>query len=69
MRSVTNKFAELKSHLKLVKYNPSFILVTETWLNDDKDFAYELEGYASISLHRKGLGGGLKLYYRNHVSV
>ena len=69
MRSVTNKFAELKSHLKLVKYNPSFILVTETWLNDDKDFAYELEGYASISLHREGLGGGLKLYYLNHVSV
>ena len=69
MRSLVNKFSELKAHLALIKQNISFIAVTETWLNPDKDVNFELDGYKSVSLYREHAGGGIKLFYLENLCV
>ena len=71
IRSLTGKFGELVAHLNVVAKNFTFILVSETWLKDDTDFGFNIPGYKSVSLNRKGdqLGGGLKLYYDECLNV
>ena len=69
MRSITNKFSEFQANLAVLKHRFTFILITETWLNVEKDYVLELDGYKSMSYYRDGRGGGLKLYYLEHVKV
>ena len=69
MRSILNKFSELEAHLALLKRKISFVLITETWLSPSNDINFELNGYKSVSVYRDGRGGGLKLFYLEHLSV
>ena len=63
MRSLAGKFSELVGHLNIVKNKFSFIVLTETWLNEGTDVAYDLDGYRSFSLYRDTrTGGGIKIY-------
>ena len=48
MRSLCNKFAELLAHLSLIKNKFTFIILTETWLHENKDFGFEIPGYKSF---------------------
>ena len=69
MRSLRNKFAELQVHLALLKKKISIIVITESWLSENNDLGYELCGYESVSLYRDGIGGGIKIYYLNGITV
>ena len=45
-------------------------MVVETWLTNDKDRSFELNGYKSHSLYRSNqVGGGIKLHYLDYISV
>ena len=69
IRSIANKFSEFSAHLSLMKNKFSFIIVTETWLQDSIDFTFELDGYTSVSLNRVGRrGGGIKVFHQNSIS-
>ena len=69
IRSLTGKFSEFIAHLNLIKKKFTFILITESWLSSKTDCAFDIEGYKSVSLHRNSMGGGIKLYYEDHINV
>ena len=68
IRSIANKFSEFKAHLNSIKNKFTFIVITETWLKEPLDFAFEIEGYKSVSLYRDGRqGGGIKIYHLERI--
>ena len=70
IRSLIGKFAELSTYLNSVKNKVMFVVITETWLKENNDFALDLPGYKSFSIYRDDqLGGGIKLYYLDHITV
>lgn len=70
-RSIGNKFSEFLSHLSEAKRKFTFIVVSETWLTESRDFSYEIDGYSSLSIYRPEghRGGGIKIYHLNTISV
>ena len=70
LRSMSHKFGGFLGCLEKMKNKPTFITVTETWLNSNNDFMLEIPGYKSNSLYRRtGSGGGIKVYFRETISV
>ena len=70
MRSMCNKFEEFEGLIKDSNLKFTFIVITESWLKKDIDILYELDGYRSKSIYRDmKRGGGIKLYYRDHLNV
>ena len=69
-RSLKNKFNEFLCKISLLKEKFSFIVITETHLNKDSDFNYEIPSYKSENFYRLGNnGGGIKLYYLDHIFI
>ena len=63
-RSFLRKFPELLFHLSTLKNKFTYIIITESWLTPNNDYALEIPGYLSKSLYRTGTtGGGIKIYY------
>ena len=62
--SIEYKFPGLCSNLSLLQNKYSFIIITETWLNINKDLALEITGYKSFAVHRstQTKGGGVQIY-------
>ena len=71
MKSMHNKFSEFKVNITASKTRFSFIILTETWITKDRDYAYDIDGYKCISLYRDNdqRGGGIKLYYLENIAV
>ena len=62
--SFLRKFPELLFHLSALKNKFTYIIITESWLTHDNDYALEIPGYLSKSLYRTGTTrGGIKIYY------
>ena len=41
-----------------------------TWLKDNTDIAYDIEGYKYVLLNRVNwVGGWIKLYYEEHINI
>ena len=68
-RSLKKRFQELVGHLKTLKHRITFIIITESWLTEESDHALEIDGYSSMSSHRNGTGGGIKIYYLSSISA
>ena len=55
--------------LQSLDHDFSFIGLTETWLDENKQDLYDLPGYNCIHRYREGRrGGGVSLYMRNGIS-
>ena len=68
IRCITNKFSEFKAYLNSLKKKFTFIVITETWLKEPLDFAFEIEGYKSVSMYRDGRQrGGIKIYLLKRI--
>ena len=68
-RSLNGKFNELLCKISLLNEKFSFIVVTETHLNENND-TFEIPSYKSANFYRPcGNGGGIKLYFLEHISV
>ena len=69
--SIEFKFPGLCSNLSLLQNKYSFIIITETWLNINKDVALEFPGFNSFAVYRSTQtnGGGVKIYCLNSVSA
>jgi len=70
VRSFVGKFEEFEHYIQNFNRNITFIGIVETWLNENTDKLLELDGYRSSSIYRnKRKGGGIKLYYLDHIDV
>ena len=69
--SIECKFPGLCSNLSLLQNESSFIIITETWLNNNKDVALEIPGYKSFAVLRstQSNGGGVKIYCLSSISA
>ena len=68
MRSLNpEKFEELK----LMAANYDIIMLTETWLNSNKEKLYNIDGYKLYTSHRSNrrIGGGVGVYIKHDLPV
>ena len=70
-RSLPSKFNEIEARVARLKEKVTFIVITETHLDSNRDVCFELQGYNSKSFYRESdnHGGGIKVYYLNSVAV
>lgn len=45
------------------------IVMTETWLTQDRDNIFNIEGFNCINLYRSNYGGGIKIYVKDSVKT
>ena len=63
IRSLAGKFSEFVAHIDLLKFKFTVSIITETWLNENTDIAFDINGYNCFSICRNGqIGGGIKIY-------
>ena len=63
IKSISKHYDELELYLKSLEFKFSFIGLTETWLDVDKEEFYDLNGYTSVNRYRKDKkGGGVSLH-------
>lgn len=43
------------------------IILTETWLTQDRDNIFNIHGFYCADLYRNNYGGGIKIYVKDHV--
>jgi hypothetical protein len=55
--------------LALAQVRFEIIVVIETWLNEQNEGLYEIEGYSHLPLNRLGRGGGIRLYYLSCLNI
>lgn len=69
VRSLMGKSTEFFSFLQLSKINYTFIALTEVALTSETDKNFDIDGYNCKSIYRSDRGGGIKLYYAQHLDV
>ena len=63
IRSCRKNFASFASFLSLFTVKFTILILCETWLSDDVDYGFDLDGYSQFNVYRNIHGGGLKVYY------
>ena len=58
IKSISKHYDELELYLKSLEFMFSFIGLTKTWLDVDKEEFYDLNGYTSVNRYRKDKKGG-----------
>ena len=69
VRSLSSRYHELVAHLNIIRNKPTMIVLTETWLSENSDIAFDIEGYKSLSIYRDGKGGGIKIYFLDCIKA
>ena len=66
-RSISKNFDEMVAFLNCIKYEPSIIGLTETWLPDSMSIClYNIKDYSFVGSGRKSRkGGGVGVYVRD----
>ena len=59
IRSVSKNLSSLESYLKMLKHEFTILGLTETWLQNENNDLYSLNGYHFIGKHRVIRGGGV----------
>ena len=57
VRSLKGKIGQLKAFLHSLSFNFTFIVLTEVWLSDSIDKAFDLDNYNYVSMNRNEHGG------------
>ena len=68
IRSCRRNFPSLEAFLSIQNSNFSIISLTETWLEESHDHAFNLYGYKKYSLYRNRYGGGVSIYVRSSLN-
>ena len=69
IRSCRKNYASLISFLKTSMLNFTIIVLVETWLSESTDVGFLLEGYKQLNVYRNNHGGGIKVLYKDFLSV
>ena len=68
IKSLSKHYDELDTYLNSLEYKFAFIGLTETWLDEDKQYFFDLENYTSINKFREGRkGGGVSLQISQNI--
>lgn len=69
IHSLRGNFNSLLLFLHSIKLSFTFIVITETWLDEVVDVGLHVDGYKVCDTYRNADGGGIKLFYREHLCV
>ena len=68
IKSISKHYDELELYLNSLDFKFSFIGLSETWLDDNKEEFYDLNGYSSVNRYKKNKkGGGVSLHIQNAI--
>ena len=67
IRSLNKNFNKLEILLTQLNFNPTVILVSETWIYDHRPLIFCLNNYNFINQSGKGSGGGAGIFIRKDV--
>ena len=68
IRSLNKNFIKLQILLDQLKFSPTLICVTETWLTKNKPFLYSLENYDFINKVGDNQSGGTCVFIRSEIN-
>ena len=69
VKSISKHYDELEWYLNSLDFKFSFIGLSRTWLDDNKEEFYDLKGYSSVNRYRKDKkGGGVLLHIRKYIT-
>ena len=69
INGIRGKINELRSSLQLIKQQIYFVALVEIKLSANLDVKLNLDGYNIFSVYRNEFGGGIKLYFLDHLDV
>ena len=69
MRSMRCNFSHFDAFLSYLGLKFDILVITEVWLSCNIDYGFDIPGYESLSLYRNTHGGGIKVYYKQNMSV
>ena len=69
IRSCRKKFNEFECIFNDYFKNFSCIALTETWLTQDFEHLFSIQGFRSFNVYRTPNGGGIRLYCKNDLQV
>ena len=69
VRSCRKNFSSLTGLLSTILFKFSIIILVETWLNQDIDHCFNIDGYKQINLYRNSHGGGIKVLFMNELCI
>ena len=70
IRSMRRNFTKLQAFLALrLKQSLDIICITETWLNENIDNCFYLEGFNKYSIYRNKNGGGIIIFIKHFLTV
>ena len=69
IRSCRQNFSSFLAFLNFLMVKFTLIILVETWLNQDIDFGFNIDGYNHINLYRNERGGGIKIFYVETLKV
>ena len=69
IRSCRKNFNNFLLELGDILYDFKIIVLTETWLTENIDFLFHIDGFCQFNLYRSGYGGGIKVYYDSSLNV
>lgn len=64
IRSCRKNFAALESFLSLCRCDFDFITITETWLDENDNHIFNIDGYKKFCLFRNRHGGGIMIFVK-----
>ena len=69
IRSIRRNFDSLIEILEQLEHNFSFIILNETWLENNEIDMFKIDNYDVVSMPRTRHGGGVLIYYRNYIKA
>ena len=69
IRSIRKNFDSLIEILEQLEHNFSFIILNETWLENNEIDMFKIDNYDVVSMPRTRHGGVLLIYYRNYIKA
>lgn len=69
IRSCRKNFAFFESFLSCKSRSFDFIALTETWLVQNEDHCFNIEGYKKFNIYRSKHGGGIAIYGKSHYDI
>lgn len=68
IRSLNKNFQKLQLLLNDLKFEPTLILVSETWVNENKPFIFNLKNYNFINQPSENIGGGAGIFIKKDIN-
>ena len=69
IRSCRKNFPLFLAFLNQLLFSFSVICLTESWLSQDTDFDFNIDGYNQVNSYRNSRGGGIKVFYRDNYFI